>query len=328
MKQMTLIFVFALSLMYPAHLGLAKEDNTASQKEKRKSLYLKTAAVSNIPWYYLAAIDQYERNIRSAQKELPDPNGLSGILIPDIKWFGLTNPNHKKTDAKLINLMDGFGQDGNGDGKADPDNPEDVLYSMAVYLNNYGPNRDNIKIALWKYYQSGKAVDIITQIAKVYQTFNTIQLSNHDFPIPLKYNFDYDSTWGARRGYGGLRIHEGTDIFADYGTPVKATSYGTIELIGWNRFGGWRVGIRDTQNNYHYFAHLKGYADGIKKGSVVKPGQVIGYVGSSGYGPEGTQGKFPPHLHYGMYRYNGKTDYSFDPYPYLRQWQQQAKQEK
>ncbi|WP_373370365.1 M23 family metallopeptidase [Alkalicoccobacillus plakortidis] len=120
--------------------------------------------------------------------------------------------------------------------------------------------------------------------------------------------------------WGGRRIHEGTDLFAGYGVPIQSTSYGTVELIGWNNYGGWRVGIRDLDNIYHYYAHLSGFEKGLEKGDVVKPGQVVGYCGSSGYGKPGTQGKFPPHLHYGMYRDNGVTEWSFDPYPLLKSW--------
>ena len=43
------------------------------------------------------------------------------------------------------------------------------------------------------------------------------------------------------------------------------------------------------------------FAEGIEMGERVKKGEVIGYVGDSGYGPEGTTGKFPPHLHFGIY---------------------------
>jgi peptidoglycan LD-endopeptidase LytH len=48
-------------------------------------------------------------------------------------------------------------------------------------------------------------------------------------------------------------------------------------------------------------------------------------VGSSGYGPPGTSGKFPPHLHYGMYKDNGFTEWSFDPYPHLKMWERQER---
>ncbi len=65
-------------------------------------------------------------------------------------------------------------------------------------------------------------------------------------------------------------------------------------MKGWNRFGGWRIGIRDINNTYHYFAHLNGFTKGLKVGEIVEPGQVIGSVGATGYGPPGTSGKFRP----------------------------------
>lgn len=155
----------------------------------------------------------------------------------------------------------------------------------------------------------------------MFKHFNTVDLSERAFPIPKWNNYSYRSTWGDTRGYGGRRIHEGTDIFAGYGTPVRSTSYGVVEIKGWNRFGGWRIGIRDSYNIYHYYAHLNAFAEDIKEGDIVEPGDVIGYVGASGYGPEGTSGKFPPHLHYGMYKDNGKNEWAYDPYPYLKRWE-------
>ena len=149
-----------------------------------------------------------------------------------------------------------------------------------------------------------------------------IDLPKRHFPVDMDYNYSYNNTWGHRRGFGGNRIHEGTDIFADFGTPVKASTYGVVELKGWNVYGGWRIGVRDIHNIYHYYAHLHQYDKELKIGDVVQPGETIGTVGSTGYGPPGTSGKFPPHLHYGMYRDNGKVEWSFDPYPYLKTWEQ------
>ena len=181
--------------------------------------------------------------------------------------------------------------------------------------------QDSLKIGLWKRYHRDQSVTLITQLSKVYSRFQTINLSSHAFPVPTNWNYSYRSTWGAKRGWGGLRIHEGTDIFAGYGTPVRATGYGIVETAGWNRFGGYRVGIRDADFIYHYYAHLSGFKAGLYKGKIVKPGDVIGYVGSTGYGPKGTQGKFPPHLHYGMYVDNGRIEYAVDPYPALRRYE-------
>lgn len=293
---------------------------------RRMELYQKVESVTNIPWYYLAAVDQYERNIRQSRKDLPKAEGLTGIYFPPEVWVGLTNPNRSDENPLSIGFFDGMGTDGDGDQKASLKSDADVLYSFARHILKYGTDHDNIKLALWDYYKRDKTVGIIIGKAKIYKHFGHLNLETHAFPVPLRSNHSYKNTWGDARGWGGRRIHEGTDIFASYGVPVRATSYGIIEMKGWNKYGGWRVGIRDINNNYHYFAHLNGFAKDLHIGQVVEPGQMIGSVGSSGYGPPGTSGKFPPHLHYGMYKDNGRTEWSYDPYPHLRLWERQERQ--
>ncbi|WP_047979686.1 M23 family metallopeptidase [Ornithinibacillus contaminans] len=286
--------------------------------DKRLALYKKTAALTQIPWYYIAAVDQYERQI---YKDIEDDQVIS-IRFPSDLWYGAGN---NSMDIKKIEFFDGKGKDGNGDNKADPSDGEDALYTMASFLQEYGHTEEDIKIGLWNYYKRDLTVQTIKNTAKVFKKFNDIYLTDRDFPLAINHTYSYRNTWGDRRGFGGNRIHEGTDIFADYGTPVKSTTYGVVELKGWNLYGGWRIGIRDIYNIYHYYAHLAGYQDGVKVGQIVKPGDVLGKVGSTGYGPPGTSGKFPPHLHYGMYKDNGYSEWSFDPYPYLKKWERMAK---
>src|SRR5690625_2193506 len=199
-----------------------------------------------------------------------------------------------------------------------------ALPILGQILLEHGNTRDDIKIGLWNHYKRDLTVQTIMNTAKVFKTFQEINLTDRAFPLDTAYNYTYNNNWGDRRGFGGLRIHEGSDIFADYGTPVKSTTYGVVEMMGWNLYGGWRIGIRDIYNNYHYYAHMSGYEEDLKIGQVVKPGDVLGSVGSTGYGPPGTSGKFPPHLHYGMYKDNGRNEWSFDPYPYLRKWEKMA----
>ncbi|MDQ0198871.1 murein DD-endopeptidase MepM/ murein hydrolase activator NlpD [Neobacillus ginsengisoli] len=292
---------------------------------ERMKLYKKVETVTQIPWYYLAAIDQYERSIRQVRRDLPKVEGTIGIYFRPEEWAGLTNPNPTDKNPATIQFFNGIGVDGDGDGKASLKNDEDVLYSFAHYLLSYGVDQDNIKIGLWNYYHRDKTVSIIVGKAKIYRHFGRLNLDDHSFPMPIRSNHSYRSTWGDARGWGGRRIHEGTDIFAGYGVPVRATNYGIVEMKGWNKFGGWRIGIRDINNTYHYFAHLSGFAKNLKVGQIVEPGMVIGSVGSSGYGPPGTSGKFPPHLHYGMYKDNGYTEWSFDPYPHLAMWERQER---
>ncbi|GER70554.1 L-Ala--D-Glu endopeptidase [Weizmannia acidilactici] len=323
-----LLFCIVIGLGFSAIPAYAKERSDGEIYKKRMELYKNMETFTQIPWYVLAAIDQYERSIRFARSDLPKPSGLISIYFSPEKWAGIANPDRNDNRPLTITLFGGIGKDGDGDGKADRNNDLDVLYTMSDNLLKYGTDDDNIEIALWHYYKRDKAVQLITEKAKIYNTFGTIELTDQAFPLPLGYNYNYRSTWGDRRGWGGRRIHEGTDIFADYGVPVRATCYGVVEMKGWNKYGGWRIGIRDLNNTYHYFAHLSGYAKNIHVGQVVKPGMIIGGVGSTGYGPPGTSGKFPPHLHYGMYKDNGRSEWSFDPYPYLQRWEYLEKQKK
>ncbi|CAM4152943.1 M23 family metallopeptidase [Lederbergia lenta] len=293
--------------------------------EHRMILYQKTEASTQVPWYYIAAIDQFERSIRHVRNDLPKPDGITGYYITQEKWAGYTNPNPKDKNPLSIGIFGGIGVDGNGDGKADKDNDEDLLFAVASYISQYGVNDHSFRIALWNYYQRDKSVNAIMTNVKLFRKYNRIDLIEKAFPIPKSHHYSYNSTWGAGRGWGGRRSHEGTDIFASYGTPVYAVAYGVVELKGWNKFGGWRIGIRDINNTYHYYAHLNGFAKDINVGDIVEPGTVVGSVGSSGYGPPGTSGKFPPHLHFGMYKDSGKNEWSFDPFPHLKNWERNSK---
>ncbi|MBO9605425.1 MAG: M23 family metallopeptidase [Paenibacillaceae bacterium] len=292
---------------------------------ERKALFERLSLVTGVPWTILAALDQYERTIALAKKK-PLPERLSAVLFTEEQWCGLLNPDRGDTSLPTIAFFGGLGRDGDGDGKADRNNDTDTLIAMAQIVTRKRTSPDDLAIGLWEYYQNTRSVERIMQFAEIYGAFGTLDLHKHAFPLPLKAEYSYRSTWGASRGWGGFRIHEGTDLFAGYGVPARSTCYGIVEEMGWNDYGGWRIGIRDLNNVYHYYAHLSGFnKKEVHKGSLVIPGQTIGWVGSSGYGKPGTSGKFPPHLHYGLYRDNGLTEWSFDPYPYLRRWEREER---
>lgn len=303
--------------------SLTKEE----KQQLRMKYYFKYQGILT-PWYYLAAVDQYEQNIQDVRQDIPKRESTIAIQFSDEFWSGIFNPLQNDTAPLSIKYFEGKGLDGNGDRIADMTDDEDVLFTMANYLKRYGYGKDQFKLALWDYYKNEIAVHQIMAIADIYEKFETIELDEHTFPIAMGYQYSFRGTWGANRGWGGRRIHEGTDIFAGYGTPVLSASYGVVEVMGWNQFGGWRIGIRDNHNSYHYYAHLAYFEKGLQEGDVVKTGQVIGYVGSTGYGKVGTAGKFPPHLHYGIYKFNGRTEWAFDPYPSLLRWEREAKKSK
>ncbi|MGD9677501.1 MAG: M23 family metallopeptidase [Vulcanibacillus sp.] len=321
MKKINYIIkiILVLSLLATLSMGVyaAEKSDKTAVFEARMELFKNLETIYQIPWYYLAAIDQFERNIQPIRNDIPEKDGLIAIYFSKERWSGLFNPFSNDQEPSNIQYFQGFGVDGDCDGIADSNNDIDVLIAFISFILRYGTSEDEILNALTDYYNE-KSAKIITEMATIYKNFGTLNLTERFFPIPKGYNYSYHSTWGDARGWGGRRIHEGTDIFASYGTPVRSVSHGYVEILGWNEYGGWRVGIRGINNIYYYYAHLSSFKKDLKEGDIVEPGTIIGYVGNSGYGPVGTQGKFPPHLHFGIYTYNGRNEWSFDPTPFLR----------
>ena len=148
------------------------------------------------------------------------------------------------------------------------------------------------------------------------------------FPVPASKSnpqatVAFENTWMAQRSYGGDRRHEGTDLIASVGEsgyyPVVSITDGTVEKAGWLEKGGWRIGVRSENGNYYYYAHLHSYAEEWKAGDPVRAGDILGYMGDSGYGPAGTTGQFPVHLHLGIYLPLGDDrETAVNPYWMLR----------
>ena len=94
-------------------------------------------------------------------------------------------------------------------------------------------------------------------------------------------------------------------MMGQVGTPIIAVESGYVEAIGWNQYGGWRLGIRSfDKKRYYYYAHLRKnypYHKSLKAGSIVQAGDVIGYLGRTGYSrTENTNNINEPHLHFGL----------------------------
>ena len=123
-------------------------------------------------------------------------------------------------------------------------------------------------------------------------------------PIARGYSYSHFDDFGASRSYGFKRKHLGHDLMGSVGTPIIAIESGTVECVGWNRYGGWRIGIRSfDKKRYYYYAHLRKdhpYHD-MYEGKIVTAGEVIGYLGMTGYSTkENVNNINTPHLHYGL----------------------------
>ncbi len=114
------------------------------------------------------------------------------------------------------------------------------------------------------------------------------------------------------------RRHEALDILAPGGTPVLAAEDGTVVKLFLSKAGGITIYQFDPAQQYcYYYAHLQGYADGLREGQRVRKGAVIGYVGTTGNAPKST-----PHLHFAIFRLSADKHWwegtPIDPYDALR----------
>ena len=124
-------------------------------------------------------------------------------------------------------------------------------------------------------------------------------------PVAAGYGYSHCDDFGASRSFGFRRKHLGNDLMGSQGTPIVAVEGGVVEAMGWNRYGGWRIGIRSFDSKrYYYYAHLQKdhpFAEGLQEGDVVQAGQLIGFMGRTGYSDtENVNNIETVHLHFGM----------------------------
>jgi murein DD-endopeptidase MepM/ murein hydrolase activator NlpD len=132
------------------------------------------------------------------------------------------------------------------------------------------------------------------------------------FPVAGAANFTDD--WLNPRFTPVFHLHEGTDIFAAMGTPVRSPVEGVVRHSSGGA-GGTAAYVTTKEGHELYFAHLSAYSD-VQPGGTVKVGDVLGFVGDTGNARGGA-----PHLHFEIHpRGFGPVN----PKPYLDQWVAQA----
>ena len=202
----------------------------------------------------------------------------------------------------------------------------DFIQLLAYLSAKNGGEYKNIKIDtlnnLAKQLKEGKKIAELTEGVKLYPYYSEAYsailaeyVGEYETDANTKYglkvrhpvNGSYSECddFGNSRNYGFKRKHLGHDLMAAVGTTVQAVEGGVIEAMGWNQYGGWRVGIRSFDGKrYYYYAHLRKdtpFAKGLSEGQTVKAGQTIGYVGMTGYSTkENVNNIQTPHLHFGI----------------------------
>ena len=133
------------------------------------------------------------------------------------------------------------------------------------------------------------------------------------FPVfgPSSYVDAYGSDLGSD-------YQHGTDIYGELGQPVLAVSDGTLFSLGWNKRVGYRVSLRDHQGDLFTYGRLAAFSTEVRNGSRVRAGEVIGFMGDSGFADGAST-----HLHFEVHPvsllYLGQSG-AVNPNGYLRTW--------
>jgi murein DD-endopeptidase MepM/ murein hydrolase activator NlpD len=144
--------------------------------------------------------------------------------------------------------------------------------------------------------------------------FGTLEGRTLKMPVAGARTMDLRDNFEEPRG---SRVHQAIDILAPRGTPVVAADEGKIAKLFTSKQGGLTVYQFDRDDTHaYYYAHLDRYADGLKEGAYLRPGDPVGYVGTTGNAPPDT-----PHLHFAIFElgpekrwWEGKP---VNPYPFL-----------
>ena len=263
-------------------------------------------------------------------KNGPAESGASQSWQPGdpINWVEFDIPCHVMEQALGLDV-DSHAQPGD----VTLDWVEMLAYLSAKYWGDFGRFREKDLKELTQALQSGDTMENLTDGLKMYHYYlecysavlsgfvghYRVGVPSEEGTVtweekyglkvflPLADGFPYThyDDFGVSRSYGYKRKHLGHDMMSQVGTPVIAVETGVVEEMGWNRYGGWRVGIRSVDGRrYYYYAHLRKnrpFSEGLEKGLLVYAGDVIGYVGRTGYSDkENVNGVKQSHLHWGM----------------------------
>lgn len=189
------------------------------------------------------------------------------------------------------------------------------LLTTSMLNGHFHPDRISAENAAYLLYKKNSYF----QLKNYYKAiWNDLQY----FPVASA-DIYFENSWMETRTYGGSRRHEGTDLFGPVNVsgyyPIVSITDGIVEQQGWLPLGGYRIGVRSVSGGYFYYAHLSSYEEAISLGKRVFAGDILGFMGNTGYGEEGTSGMFPVHLHLGIYIYTPEgQEISVNPYPVLQ----------
>jgi murein DD-endopeptidase MepM/ murein hydrolase activator NlpD len=189
--------------------------------------------------------------------------------------------------------------------------------SIAAVLNSQAPRVASVKPPQAT---AARAAEPVPEKKAAPVTADDLQLlAARRLIMPIR---DYDTARlhdSFNETRGGKRRHEALDIMAPRGTPVVAVDDGAVAKLFTSAAGGITIYQIDPNEKFiYYYAHLDRYAPGVREGAMLKRGDTIGFVGSTGNAQANA-----PHLHFTIFQLGPDkkwwTGKAVNPYPYLTQ---------
>ncbi|MEW9673612.1 peptidoglycan DD-metalloendopeptidase family protein [Ammoniphilus sp. 3BR4] len=280
-------------------------------------IYKAAEAQYGVPWNLLAAHHRVETTF-STNVSVSSAGAVGAMQFMPATWAGWKYPHTPLgkitipidiSDPSVIAKGGGYGVDGDGDGKADPYNPVDAIYSAAKYLAANGAAEGRIREAIYAYNHSEDYVMEVMSYAERYvKVPQVVQMDAGNGlvnPVPTGYRVSSDFGFRIHPTLKNEEKHTGIDLAAPEGEPAVSITTGKVSYAGW-RGGYGNTVIVDYGNGVQaLYGHLSKIA--VEPGTTVKAGQLVGFIGSTGRSTG-------PHLHFEI-RKDGKP---IDPEQFIK----------
>lgn len=254
---------------------------------------------------YILQLNEYDKFEARVEQEKFDydvkevSGTIDGIVSKSMMKAGLSNKMTNTVTQLFTNIID-FSRDvQKGDSfkvkyEINKDSKGEVVSIGDVIFASFTLGKDTYK--LYRYKNRAGEVDYYDEAGKAKKSGLDRK------PLGMR-NARISSLYGYRRHpiYKTKKFHSGVDYAAPKGTPVFASGSGVLELVRYVNGYGNSIKIRHNSEYQTFYAHMNGFASGMKPGVRVKKGQIIGYVGSTGRSTG-------PHLHFEILKKGQRID--------------------
>ncbi|MDC3424268.1 peptidoglycan DD-metalloendopeptidase family protein [Aquibacillus sp. 3ASR75-11] len=247
-----------------------------------------------VDWFTLAAVHFVETGFSTHPTMVSSVGAIGHLQFMPATWAGwkynigggLVSSSTDITNLDVIRRGGGYGVDGDGDGKADPWNVVDSIFTAANYLAKSGYATDQRK-AIYNYNRASWYVDKVMANAQKYRTQAVYQPAEGDIPPITNGAFMRPTTGNITSGYGPRwgSFHQGVDIGSGgrSNVPIVAAADGVVVKSYRSGSYGEAVIIRHVIDGKQFetlYAHMKNRA--VRTGQQVTKGQFLGYMGETG----------------------------------------------